>query len=124
MIIIIFIPDFACSFNKVHRLCNILLATPARGQRGPYCYDCQHVGKVEDCKNVRLCASDQVNRTAPIIMLSLGLLDWSYTSLRSVGVSNRVTYVQIHVHDMCFRLDILLLLGCIMIVMILMSMSR
>ena len=37
------------------------LATPARNQRGPFCYDCDHVGRVEDCHRVTLCKSDQVN---------------------------------------------------------------
>lgn len=38
----------------------LCLATPARSNRGPFCYDCDHVGRVEDCHRLTLCRSDQV----------------------------------------------------------------
>ena len=41
----------------------ILLGFQDRTGRGPLCLDCSHVGNKDDCDNIKLCASNQVNKT-------------------------------------------------------------
>lgn len=36
------------------------LGSLAAGTRGPYCYDCSHLGENEKCESVQICHSDEV----------------------------------------------------------------
>ena len=43
---------------------SVLIGLPGRPNRGPLCFDCQHVESVEECGTVSLCHHDQVYSTS------------------------------------------------------------
>jgi len=38
----------------------LMLGLPDRDERGPMCYDCQHVARPEECHTARLCKMNEV----------------------------------------------------------------